>query len=77
MEGKIWIVDYFDVYKDEHLRAYKELRDKGEWPKEFWMKCQEDGVYFTGHGGSWMYGVCAKIADHFVNDYFVRKLYVR
>ena len=38
------IVDYFDVNKAAHRKAFKHLEENGVWPKEFWDEAQTAGI---------------------------------
>ena len=54
------LLDFFDVYNVEHLKAYKHLTEKGSWPEGFLPEnCILSNV--------WQYQIAAKLAVTHIN----------
>ena len=59
------LVEYFDPYNIDHIKAYKKLQDTGMWPKGF----LPENIYIPA---GWDYRIKYKIADAWI-DYMERK----
>jgi hypothetical protein len=53
------LIDWFDVYSVEHLKAYRHLEQKGVWPEGFIPSNIEVS-------GRWQIALCAKMADAYL-----------
>ncbi len=55
------IVDYFDPYNMEHIRAYRHLQKEGTWSRGF----IPEGMEFPN---GWHFLVLNKLADAWINS---------
>jgi hypothetical protein len=58
---KMSIVDFFDIYNIEHIRAYRHLENHGFWPEGFLPDEIEE---ITPH---WQICIAARLATAFVD----------
>ena len=56
------IVAYFDPHNIEHIKAYRYLTTKGEWPKDFLPK----NIDMTMQ---WQVGIMSKLASAWVEEF--------
>ena len=55
------VVEFFDVYNQEHIIAYQHLQETGKWPIDF-------AIELSGHPhpSMWQVGIINKMADAWV-----------
>ena len=57
------IVEYFDPYNMDHIRAFKYLMDNYRWPDLFWTEMMGKNIIISP---SWQVRLASKMADEWV-----------